>query len=95
MQHRTAPSNTLFFTLRFVRTPYGNTKRALRLRCSWAQAVHTDTLHEEEHTMGTTTREITAAVLRLQRNFNAARTSVDVGGAEAKLLIRNDESVMA
>ena len=95
MQYRTAPANTLFFTLRFVRTPYGNKKRALRLRCSWAEAVHTDALHEEELTLEATTRDITAAVLRLQQNYNAARTNVNVGGAEAKLLMRNDESVMA
>lgn len=95
MQYRTVPSNILFVTLRFVRTPYGNTKRALRLRCSWAEAVHTDSLHEEEHTMGATTKDIAAAVLRLQRQYNAAQTSVDLGKAEAKLLIRNDESVMA
>jgi hypothetical protein len=95
MHYNTAPSNTLFFTLRFVRTPYGNKKRALRMRCSWAEAVHTDALGEEEHTLWATSKDIAAAVLRLQRQHNAARTNVNVGGAEAKLLIRNDESVMA
>lgn len=95
MQFRNAPNGTLFLTVRFVRTPYGNERRAFRLRASWAAAVHTSPLHEEEHTLYASAKDIADAVLRIQRSYNAASTSVDVGKAEAKLMARNGGELMA